>query len=137
MKSHAARVMRAAIHASKAGMHDPRRSELYFHRQAHGAEFLLHLDIEIIVPLLWLDCDHVVAASEIAADCMRGAVIDSGLVLLHDLLDKVVGMGAGQFGPRYRFSDFRGELQTQAALMVQACGLAARAAGYAVAKNDC
>ena len=71
-------------------------TRLVFHRETHLGQFLLHLVVHIHVPLLRLDGDEVVAFPEVAAHLVRGMGVNGGLVLGHDALDQIVGMGTGK-----------------------------------------
>ena len=93
-------------------------TRLVFHREAHLGQFLLHLVVHIHVPLLRLDGDEVVAFPKVAAHLVRGMGVNGGLVLGHDALDQIVGMGTGKARLGDGFAHFGGELEAKAALMV-------------------
>lgn len=83
-------------------------TRLVFHREAHLGQFLLHLVVHIHVPLLRLDGDEVVAFPEVAAHLVRGMGVNGGLVLGHDALDQIVGMGTGKARLGDGFAHFGG-----------------------------
>ena len=111
-------------------------TRLVFHRETHLGQFLLHLVVHIHVPLLRLDGDEVVAFPEVAAHLVRGMGVNGGLVLGHDALDQIVGMGTDKARLGDGFAHFGGELEAKAALMVLKPALGTGAAGDAVAEHD-